>query len=562
MDVGLCRRRQGAGRSAPRLRGSQRWRRLQLRGPRHRRPGRAGHTVGAVGGGSHAADVRRGAALLGWRPDVGEEHRAARRARADGCGHGDGCRPGALVVGLGPGGVADLRPGAVGGQHGGAAARAGVARATAHRQRPYRRRLAHRGRPGHGAGAGADPGARCQERRWLARQPRRHHRHDAAGRRRFRRRHADRRPAPVAVDAVAGQPHRLARAVHAGHRGRGRRPGGGRGGAVRRQRRAGRVLRGPGAARVGLQRARGAREPAAARRVRRAVFRCRRHAVRPAHPDPAAARRAGDRGRHPRRQDGGGWCAGAAAALPVEHGADGGRQPRADRRVQLHPAGPGPEPEPRAARGDQPGRRRCHRLHRAEPGAVLGRRAAAPLGAEALGLGAQAGGARRPAGRAAGRHAGKRAGRPDRAGGPRHAGHGAARRTGQPPAGRHRPRPRRRREAPRRRPRRRAGRGDGGDDAGAGSHRAGGLAGHRRDRRARRAGDADAGAPAQSCAALRGRGAHSGRNAVAARCGRGRGAAVAASVGAGVGDGGARAPAAAAPAPRPGRPARPGSAGR
>ena len=64
------------------------------------------------------------------------------------------------LLGLELGGGAGVRPGAVGGQHRGAAARAGGARRARHAQRPHRGRLAGRRGPGDGAGAGAAAGAR------------------------------------------------------------------------------------------------------------------------------------------------------------------------------------------------------------------------------------------------------------------------------------------------------------------------------------------------------------------------------------------------------------------
>ena len=109
------------------------------------------------------ADVRRRPALLAARPAGGEGDRDARRGRRRSrwpplLGWGL-----ALVAGLVARRRPRVRPGAVGGQHRGAAARARGAAPARDRPRPHRDRLADRRGPGDGAGAGAAAGAgrRC-----------------------------------------------------------------------------------------------------------------------------------------------------------------------------------------------------------------------------------------------------------------------------------------------------------------------------------------------------------------------------------------------------------------
>ena len=210
-----------------------------------------------------AADVRRRPALLAGRPAVGAQDRVARRHRADRGGHRAGRAALALWWGWDLPGGAGVRPGAVGGQHGGAAARRSRARACST------------------ARTAASPSAGwwsrtwrwcwcwCCCRRWPAL---------LGGRRRGRARRTlwhDARPyaaarsarfvalmlvvgpARVPVAAVAGHAHRLARAVHAVRGGGGREHRVRLGAAVRRVVRARRILRRHGAARIGVQPPRG-----------------------------------------------------------------------------------------------------------------------------------------------------------------------------------------------------------------------------------------------------------------------------------------------------------------
>ena len=109
-----------------------------------------------------------------------------------------------------------------------------------------------------------------------------------------------RRRHPVA--AALRCPHRLARTVPArGARHRARR-GLRRGPAVRRVVRARRVLRRHDVERIGAQPAGRRGDAAAARRLRGAVLRLGRHAVRPRDPRPRSAAGAGDARHHRPRQ--------------------------------------------------------------------------------------------------------------------------------------------------------------------------------------------------------------------------------------------------------------------
>ncbi len=101
-----------------------------------------------------AADVRRGDALLAGRSACSEGGRVARRDFANGAHDRLWHRRG-VALGLAAWGGFRIRAGAVGGEHGGAAARARGAECAPHARGAHRRGLAHRGGPGDGAGAGA-----------------------------------------------------------------------------------------------------------------------------------------------------------------------------------------------------------------------------------------------------------------------------------------------------------------------------------------------------------------------------------------------------------------------
>ena len=291
-----------------------------------------------------AHDVRGGAALLHRGPDVGAPHRRAGRHRADRRRHrtrrGDGA-----VVGMESRRGDRVRPVALRGEHGRAPARTGSARGVGVGQRQDRRRLAGGGGPGGRAGAGAAPRAGGSARRDGARGGRRRrsrtlgpaHARQGGG---VRGADGARRPPVLPQGALGRRPHRLAGAVHPGGdlgRRRRRLPVGQ---AVQRVVRARRVLRGDDDARVGPEPpCRGGVAPAP-RRIRGAVLRFRRHAVRPAYPATGAAQAALGRGDRAARQDGRRRGAGARISISAQHRADRRREPRADRRVLLHPRGP------------------------------------------------------------------------------------------------------------------------------------------------------------------------------------------------------------------------------
>ena len=112
----------------------------------------------------HPADVRRRPAFLARTAALGAGDRRARRHRADRLRHA--ARHGAWPLAR----LVDrrrprLRPGAVGGEHRGSAARPAGAAAGRDRARPHRRRLAHRRRHGDGADARAPAGLRRRARR-------------------------------------------------------------------------------------------------------------------------------------------------------------------------------------------------------------------------------------------------------------------------------------------------------------------------------------------------------------------------------------------------------------
>ena len=232
-----------------------------------------------------------------------------------------------------------LRPGHLRGQHGRAHAGPRRPRRPAHPGRPHRRRLARRRGPLHG------PRARPAARR-LRPGPRR----------RGRRRRllavglaVGKVAAMVALTLRAGQPAHplaaragrrdaLARAVHAD----GARPGAGHrgrvGGAVRRLDGPRRLPRRDGRRPLGVQPPGGDRGAADARRLRRAVLRLGRHAVRPAVPARVARPGGADSGRRScsasrwwPRPSSCCWAIRSAVALSVAVGH------RADRRVLVHP---------------------------------------------------------------------------------------------------------------------------------------------------------------------------------------------------------------------------------
>ena len=250
---------------------------------------------------------------------------------------GDRGRPGRRVEPLGG---RRLRPGHLGGQHGRAVARAGRRRRPAHPGGPRRGRLAGRRGPAHRLRAGRAAGrlrqGRCGGRR--ARGPSAPRR--AAGRRQgrgaggpdaLRRRAAD----PLAARPRRGDP--LPRAVHADRArpGAGHRRGLGQG--VRRLDGAGRVPRRDGRRAIRVQPAGRDRGAADARRVRRAVLRLGRDAVRPASPGPVAGPRGRHAGRDPAGQAAGGAGHRADARPAAAHGGLGRRRAGPDRRVLVHP---------------------------------------------------------------------------------------------------------------------------------------------------------------------------------------------------------------------------------
>ena len=237
------------------------------------------------------------------------------------------------------------------------------------RRGPHRRRLAGGRGPRHGAGPGAAAGAGHGDggRRRSA-QPHRvlpaGHPGQGVG---VRGDHADRRPAvdPL-VDASHGA-YRLARAVpprRLCHRaGRGLR----RGQDVRRVVRARRLLRRHGDGRERPQPAGHRGGDAAARCLRRAVLRLRRHAAEPDGVRRGAAGRAGD-DRHHRDRQVGCRLPDRARLPPFQLDRAHRRgQPRPDRRVLLHPdrAGHGSRHGAQGSARPHPGGR--HRVDHPQP---------------------------------------------------------------------------------------------------------------------------------------------------------------------------------------------------
>ena len=286
----------------------------------------------------HPADVRRRAAVshrgtgrgLAGRRSGGD---CAKRRRH---GPGDGGR---TRIRLDVDGGAGLRDRPLGRQHGCPHPRPLRQSRPAHARRTHRGRLARRRRSadrpraGHDAGdlwwghgrleRGSQPWARGPQ----GRNP------DGA---RPRRRQAGR---AVVADAYRG--HSLARALHA-HRPRARAGHLGRVGAVFRcldgtRRVSRRSRRRP----IRVQRARGVRGAADARRVRGPVLRLGRHAPRArlcderAGPHPLRPRRG------PYRQAARGTGTGASVGLPGGRGAPDRGRPGADRRVLVHRRGRG-----------------------------------------------------------------------------------------------------------------------------------------------------------------------------------------------------------------------------
>ena len=196
-------------------------------------------------------------------------------------------------------GGAHLRRGAVGGEHRGSAQGVPGAAADRDRTRPHHRRLADRAGHRHGAGAraaagtdGAVPrhgdGARRGRDRALDHHPARQVRH-------LHRRHAAVRQEADPGHPALRRPYRQPRAVPPGRavdclgcRLR-------RGGAVRHLAGAGRLLRRHDAERVAIEPAGRHRVAAVARRLRRAVLRLGRHAVRSGGASGGAAGAAGHR---------------------------------------------------------------------------------------------------------------------------------------------------------------------------------------------------------------------------------------------------------------------------
>ncbi len=248
--------------------------------------------------------VRRGASLFRGRPARGTKDRPARRGGPD--RRGDGARRSGrallgLVVGRGPG----VRALPLGREHRRPPARARGTGARRFRQRQDRRRLADRRGPGDGPDAGPPPGARASARRAAAGGRRGHRRDDRADAGQgggVRRRHALRRPPRGSEDPGTGGPHGVARALHAGRAGRRARHRGRRRLALRRVVRARRVLRRGRDQRIGPEPSRGGRRAAAPGRLRGALLRLGRDAVRPGRARPAPAAGAARGAHHPRRQ--------------------------------------------------------------------------------------------------------------------------------------------------------------------------------------------------------------------------------------------------------------------
>ena len=296
-----------------------------------------------------AADVRRGLALLAGRPAGGAPDRAAGRRGADGRRHGAGRAAWRMVWGWSPARGPGVRARAVGREHRGAAAR---------RWKPRRARVrstaaspsagwwsrtwrwcwcwccCRRWRAGSAARPGRDAGAAAGC--WspflvTTRQGCGLRRADARG-----------RPARVPVAAVAGGAHRLARAVHAvrdrgrgGHRLR-------RGRAVRRVLRARRLLRRHGAARIGAQPPRGRARRCRCATRSRCCSSCRwaccsTRSMLVEEPLQVLA----VVGIIVVGKSLAAFVARAGVPLPAQHRADGLGQPGADRRVLVHPGGPG-----------------------------------------------------------------------------------------------------------------------------------------------------------------------------------------------------------------------------
>ena len=256
-------------------------------------------------------------------------------------------------------------------------------------RRPRRGRLAdRRGHPDR-ARAGGDPGAGAGACVRDAGRPRAEPRRRRGARVRqaggARGRGLRARLAPLAERARVRGAAAVARALHAhgpGDRDRDRRR---RLGAVRRVDGARRVPRRHGRGPVAGQPPGRGRRAAAARRLRRAVLRVGRDAVRALVPAARAAAAAGGARHRPDRQAARRARGRRGARLLGAHGARRGARPRADRRVLVHPRRPGAPAGAALGPGLQPARRLRARLDRGE--SVPVRRARPARGrAAALGL--------------------------------------------------------------------------------------------------------------------------------------------------------------------------------
>ena len=184
------------------------------------------------------------------------------------------------------------------------------------------------------------------------------------------RRDADRRQEADPGDPALCRPYRQPRAVPACRAVDRARRGLRRGRAVRHLARARRVLCRHDAERVAIEPAGRHRVAAVARRLRGAVLRLGRHAVRPGDPGRRAVGAARDRAHHHGRQVGRRLYRGAAVQALALGGADDHRLAGADRRVLVHPRQSQPTARAAAGGGPRPHPRRRHHQHPAQSAAV------------------------------------------------------------------------------------------------------------------------------------------------------------------------------------------------
>ena len=172
------------------------------------------------------------------------------------------------------------------------------------------------------------------------------------------------------VDSLASalcRPYRIARALpFGGARDRARRRLR-RGHAVRRVFRARRVLCRHDHERIPAQPERNARSAAAARRVRGSLLRVGRDALRAGDRAARAAAAARHLAHHPVRQIARGLCHRARVRPLDRNRADHLREPRADRRILLHPREPWRRAASTAGRGARSHPRGRDHFHRAQP---------------------------------------------------------------------------------------------------------------------------------------------------------------------------------------------------